>query len=840
MRPLPTCLWCVWLLWLLITATVTAGEPVKKTRTFVPSTSEILALRIHPPTIKLDGRGATYRILVTGVLQDKTLCDLTHLAKYVVSNPKIVEVQKDGQLVARTNGKTDVIVTFGKRSVRCSVETTNCGKQASYNFVRHVQPIFSQLGCNAASCHGAKEGQNGFALSLFGSDPETDFEEVVLDSRGRRLFSAAPEFSLLLMKPAGLLPHTGGRRIPIGSEDFTILRQWILAGVPYAPKDNPKLDRITVTPANRVLRQQGRQQLSVEAFFADGTCVDVTRFARYQSDSAGILGVDRYGLVSTTNISGAGLITVKYMDKYTVFRGFVPAVGSPKFDYPEDNLIDRLLAKKWKKVGLVPSNICTDEQFLRRTTLDLAGRLPTPKEIVAFQKDKAADKRGKFIDTLVSSFDHNVHFANWWAAQFQIEPVKNVASGYDTMLFYNWLRESIATDKPHDQLCREFLLATGTVKQSPPAHFYITHSQEQAAAEIVSKVFLGVPLACTKCHALPGGPWGQDEYYGLVGFFGRVSKKVVSIQPYLPGNRGTRRWLVATGSSDKVIDRRTRMVAKPQFPGGKPLEFGRKDDPRERFADWLLKDQKRLFAKTIVNRYWKHFFHRALVPDADQRSILFPTHNRELLEGLATDFVKHDYSLRHLIKTICQSRAYQLSSEPNETNVDDDRFFSRYYPRKLTLLELYEVATQVLDCRLRVPGLPQDRFSIQKGIIFLPLEVRQLTKPSKRIEVSPGECLRFSVHTDAVDEKAVDGILQSEYVLPQLLKAGGRADTLASDTRPDVLKVRDVFLWTLGKPPTDAQSQAVLRFVTGKKDKREAYGQLLWTLMNTEQFISMD
>ncbi|MFO0809465.1 MAG: DUF1549 and DUF1553 domain-containing protein [Gemmataceae bacterium] len=709
------------------------------------------------------------------------------------------------------------------------------GEHQPLNFGNQVVPVFTKLGCNAGSCHGKQSGQNGFRLSLLGFDPELDYAALVKESRGRRLFPAAPEASLLLLKATGTVAHGGGRKMELESDEYRLVRRWIAAGMPFGDPSDAVVTHLRVEPSNRTLSRQNRQQLAVYAHYSDGHIEDVTRRAQYDSNEAEVAAVDSSGLVRTLGLSGQAAIMTRYQGKVAVFRATVPlGTAIPRYDFAPVNFIDDLTLKQWQKLGLQPSSPCSDETFLRRASLDVTGTLPTPAQVRTFVADADPDKRGKLIERLLATPEYAYNFANKWADVLRVRRRQDVARAAGTFAFHEWIRASIASDKPYDQFVRELLTATGDETRNPPVVWYKEVLTPEQFVDDATQVFLGQRVACAQCHHHPYERWSQDDYWGLAAFFGRVGRKNLPT----PGLQNQQRppQLVFIRTTGNVTNKRTNRPAQTKPLDADPIDVGPDDDPRARLADWMTDAKNPFFARTVVNRYWAHFFGRGIVDPLDDMRITNPPSNPELLDALATDMVKHNFSLKALVRNICLSRTYQLGSQPNEFNKHDKQNYARYYPKRLSAEVLVDAVSQVTDSPTPFANLPRDRNAPSRALA-LPDEAYPsyfLDVFGRPQRISACECERVS---EANLAQALQ-LLTSDEVQTKLQRGGGRADALSRDPRPEAEKVEEMFLWALGRKPDQGQlTKALAHLDRPANQKKQAYENLLWALLNTKEFL---
>jgi hypothetical protein len=797
----------------------------------LPSAAEVKSLEVWPAVIALKGQDDSAQLIVTAVLAGR-LQDMTAGVEYKIGNPDLAKVTASGRIIPIANGETEIVASFGDKAVKIPVKTESMDVDLPINFANQVVPIFTKLGCNGGGCHGKSGGQNGFALSLLGFVPDFDFQTLVKENRGRRLFPASPENSLLLTKAAGQIAHAGGKRLDASSDEYKLIRRWIASGAAYGSEKDPVVTKVTVHPESRVLTRNNRQQFAVIAHYSDGSSSDVTQRAQYESNDQEIAVVDGSAMVRTLEMSGDAAIMARYQGQVAVFRATVPlGLPTPNYAFEERTIVDRFTKKKWEQLGVVPSDLSTDEQFLRRVSLDLTGTLPSPAKVKAFLDNKDLNKRDQLIDELLDSAEYSYLFANKWADILRVKRRNQADRAAGTFAFHTWIREAIARDMPYDQFAREILAANGDEAQSPTAVWYKELTDPQQFVDDTAQVFLGLRIACAQCHHHPYEKWSQDDYWGMAAFFGRVGRK--NVKTLASANDQAQRLVVFNKPSGTVTNKRTNQPAKIQPLDGAPMEISSDDDPRHRLVDWMSDAHNPFFARAVANRYWAHFFGRGIVDPLDDMRVTNPPSNPELLDALAKDLVDSKFSLKHLVKTIVKSRTYQLSSLPNEFNKHDKQSFARFYPRRMSAEVLYDAVNQVTASKAKFGSLPTDKNAPNRAIM-LPDESFQsyfLDVFGRPQRISACECERVS---EANLAQALH-LLNSQEIQEKL---GSRADLMAKDARPDDDKVQELFVWAFGRQPsTEHLAVAVDHINRHAMNKKVAYENLIWALINTKEFV---
>lgn len=694
------------------------------------------------------------------------------------------------------------------------------------SFVNDIVPVLTKSGCNVGVCHAkAGGGQKGFQLSLLGFEPLEDYEYLLKEGRGRRLFPGEPDRSLLLLKASGQMPHGGGVRLPATSEGYLLLREWIRQGAPLDGEAGPKLVRFEVQPQRSSLGRQQEQQLKAVARFSDGSVRDVTGMALYESNDRAMAEVTDRGLVKISDIVGNVSVMVRYQGQVSVYSASVP-LGAPVENLPSSkNFIDEQVFANLKTLGIPPSPVCDDATFLRRVTLDIGGRLPTEAEATEFLASKDEGKRDKVIDELLRSPDYADFFANKWTALLknrrddESDTVSNFA-------FHAWVRDSFLANKPYDQFVREVLAATGTVIGNPPVAWYKRVKEPKQQIEDVAQLFLGVRMQCAQCHHHPFERWSQDDYYRLVAFFSQVGRKP-------SGTRGEDLIFHKRGIAT-AANMKTGVPLKPAALGDAIPEIAADEDPRLKLADWMGSKNNPFFAKSLVNRYWKHFFVRGLIePEDDIRDTNPPT-NPALLEALEKHFIASGFDLKELVRVITQSRAYQLSEVPNPHNLVDRQNYSRYYPRRLQ-------AEVLLDAIDRLAGTQTDFTNLPPGTRAVALPDNSYNRSSQFLRVfgrpeaeSVCECER--VQSSSLAQSL--HLLNAAELKAKLAAPTGRAERLAKEDKPAEAKVRELYLAAFSREPRPQELKTAIDYLNEPGTAANAnYQDLIWALINTKEFL---
>ncbi len=772
----------------------------------------------------LAGRDATLQLVATAKRPDGREIDVTRSVQWDVQPPSVAVLSATGQATPLADGVATVTATTDDGAVASTqIQVTGAEAWRRANFTHDIIPVLTKYGCNGGGCHGKSEGQNGFKLSLLGFEPAEDYEHLVHEARGRRLFPAAPENSLLLLKGTGEMPHGGGARMERGTPDYLTLVRWMEQGMPAGQPDEPHPVRIAVFPSERLLAPETSQQLQVTAHYSDGSWRDITGIAQFESGARDMAEVSPTGVVTTAKLTGDAAVMVRYQEHVGVFRMTIP-LGAPAGEFPpERNFIDTHVFAKLRTLGLPVSPLSDDPTFLRRVTLDLAGRLPTASEAAGFLADASADKRTAAIDRLLATTDYAEYFAGKWASLLRNK--REGAPAQVTYAFHGWLRDHLNRNTPYDQMVSELVSATGSASSNPPAAWYRAVTKPQDQMQDIAQVFAGQRLQCAQCHHHPYEKWSQQDYYGFMAFFSTIGRKPADE----PGEEAVfHQWREASVENPK-----TRQPVKPTPLGGQTLVLEPQDDPRPALAAWLTAPENPFFARMLANRYWKHFFQRALVEPEDDLRMTNPASNPALIDGLADAFIKSGYDLKAMVRMICLSSAYQLTSEPNEHNASDRQNYSRFFPRRLPAEVLLDAIDTVTGVPTKFPSqpsgsravaLPDDAFNATS--YFLTVFGRPDNASACECERSQDSSLAQSLH-----------LLNSKGVQEKLTHGEGRAAVLARGEQPLEARLGQLFLTAYGRPPTPAETTQAQEYLAARQGSVAAWEDLIWALINSKEFL---
>ncbi len=715
--------------------------------------------------------------------------------------------------------------------------TPEVAKPRPLNFTNDIAPILTKAGCNTGACHAKSGGgQRGFELSLLGFEPQEDYEHIVKEARGRRVFPSAPEQSLLVLKPANIVPHGGGKHLDPDSAEYKTLVRWISEGMRYGSEDDPVLESIDVQPKRMSMKVNSKQPLKVIAKYSDGSTRDVTHMALYEPNDKSMAETTEEGLVETLDIPGNVAVMVRYSGLVSVFNVSIP-LGAPIEALPaEKNFIDQFVFANLKTIGVPPSPVCDDATFLRRVSLDIAGRLPTAEDTAAFLADKDPAKRDKKIDELLDTPDYADFFANKWTALLknQREDKADITANF---AFHSWVRDGMLANKPYDEMVKQILAATGTIVENPAVAWYKRVKEPNEQLEDVAQLFLGVRMQCAQCHHHPFERWSQHDYYAFAAYFSRVGRKPTAIagEDLIFHERGVAEY----------ENKKTNVKVKPAALGEEPVEIAPDDDPRLQLAEWMRQADNPFFAKALVNRYWKHFFKRGLVEPEDDIRDTNPATNPELLDALARHFIDSGFDLKEVVRAITRSQTYQLSAMPNEHNVIDKQNFSHYYPKRMQAEVLLDAVDLLAGVSTTFANLPDGTRAIS-----LPDNSYNAASPFLKVFGRPDgasvcECER--VQTSSLAQSL--HLMNSADVKGKLASNTGRAAELAKPEITDADAISEIYLAAFSRQPTAEELSIAQDYVLQPRNdangkplaeataKRQRYEDLIWAIMNTKEFL---
>jgi hypothetical protein len=776
---------------------------------------------VSPADIQLTSQRDRQSMVVQGVMANGLTRDITAECQYSIGDTSLLKLdQQTFHPVA--DGTTSVTVTYGDHKVEVPVTVKDSAIDPPISFRMDVMPVFMKSSCNNGSCHGAASGKDGFRLSLFGFDPSGDHFRLTHELPGRRINLAVPEESLLIEKSAGLVPHTGGKTMAVGGERYNTLVRWLTAGAPDDLGEVPSVVSVELYPKEAVLDGEGEtQRLSVRAKYSDGTDRDVTSLAYFSTNNETSAEVDQSGIV-TAHARGEAFIMARF-DTHTVGSAFIVLPKGLEYtdpQTPELNYVDVLVHTKLRKLRVIPSEICTDEEFLRRVFVDITGTLPSSDEHAKFIADENPDKRSHVIDELLNRKEFVEIWVMKWAELLQVRTIANRVEKKPMTRYFNWLREKIASNTPTDQMVQEILSSKGGTFASPATNYYQTETGTLLVAENVAQVFMGMRIQCAQCHNHPFDRWTMDDYYSFAAFFSQIGRKK-SDDP--------RETVVYNTGSGEVKHPIGGRVMAPKFLGGAVPDVAGKDR-REVLAKWLASPDNPWFATNLANIVWAHFFGRGIIDQVDDVRISNPSVNQPLLNELGKRFTSYNYDFRQLVKDICNSRTYQLSTSVNASNETDHTNFAHAELRRMRAEVLLDCITQVTTTSDKFPGLPVGARAVHiadgnTSTYFLTTfgRAKRATVCSCEVKMEPNlsQALHM-INGDTTNSKIKQGGL-----IPASLKA---------EQTPDQI-IRELYLRCFTRAPTAEETAQLVEVVANGSDPAQALDDIFWSLLNSREFL---
>jgi hypothetical protein len=787
----------------------------------VDSIGSPAALTLEPTGITLVGPRARQQVLVTGRYANADLRDLTGLIPLASSNPAVARIE--GTVVLPVaNGDCHIVALVGSQAtvVPCSVKLMEVPHPVS--FKNETQMALTKSGCNMGACHGSPSGKGGFRLSLRAYDNELDAMTLRSEFFGRRINIVEPAESLLLKKPLMEVAHGGGKRLKKNDAAHKVLENWIAEGLKLDAPTEPDLLKIETLPSKRVLRAPAaQQQVLVLGHFSDGSVRDLTALADYSSSSESVASVNPAGMV-TKNGRGESAVLARYLDKMATFQvSFLEDVPGFAWNNPaENNFVDTLVFDKLKTLQILPSDLCTDDEFLRRAYLDTTGRLPTLEESQAFLSASDPQKRGVLVDQLLDTDDFASFWALKWCDVLRSNSKKLKVAGVHK--FRRWVYEGLRQDKPMDQFARELLTASGSVFENPAANYWRASRDPQDATETTAQLFLGVRIQCAKCHNHPFERWTQDNYYGIAAAFTRIGRKnAVDAEEEV----------IFTQPAGEVTQPRTGKQMKVHLLLQGDVDVAADQDRRAVFAEWLTKPENPFFAKSLVNRMWGHLLGRGIVEPVDDFRDSNPPSNDRLLNELAQQFVAHGFSQKFVIRTIMNSRVYQLSSRTNDFNKQDELYSSHATTRLLSAEQLLDAICAVTTVPEQFPNMPLGTRATELADppadhYFLKVFGQPQREMACQCERS-GES-NLSQALQMINGPVVHNKLRADNGRVALMIAAGKSDDEIIGT---------LYLAAVSRPPVAEELAAAKAHIAGQTDRRLALEDVGWAILNSKEFL---
>ena len=794
-------------------------------------------LEVFPTEVALRYKTDLQRIVVVLDSADESR-EVTSEIEFIIADANVVSVSPAGIIRPRSNGNTKIQVKLGELRSELHVTVTDFELKGPVSFELHIQPILAARGCSTGACHGKARGQNGFQLSLLGFDSEFDFNAVTREARGRRIFPASPQESLLLRKGAGHVPHGGGIRLPNDSDDYQTILRWIEMGASREIQDEPVLESVEIFPTDRVMVPMETQQLVVLASYSDGTKRDVTGQSAFQSNESVVVGVSDLGVIKSGPIPGEATIMARFMGAIATCRVLIPLAGEISDDYyadlPRNNFIDDKVWDKLQLLGITASSPAVDSKIVRRLFIDIIGRLPTPQEAQQYINDTTLDKQAKLVDWLLEQPEYADHWANKWTDLLRPNPYR---VGIKAVLNYdNWIREAFRENRPYDQFVRGLVTAEGSTFRNGASTLFRDRRSPDEVTTLVSQLFLGIRLDCAKCHHHPFERWSQDDFYSFAAFFARVGRKGTGLSPPISGSEE----VIMEAASGSVTHPLTGAVLSPRPLYG-TVEFSEDElesdySIRGKLADWMVSNENEYFGKVMANRVWADMMGRGLVEPVDDLRATNPATNEPLLAALGKYFAENKYDIKKLIGIIAKSHVYGLSSEPTERNVADTRNYSRHYRVRLR-------AEVLLDAISDITAMPNNFSAMAYGArsnqiwthrvtnLFLDTFGRPDPNQDPPCERTPDSTVTQILH-----------LMNSPELHAKVTNSSNSISKMIDEQEAEPGEVtKQIYLLCYSREPDGDELEICLKIFGENKDNpKAAASYILWALMNTPEFTLKD
>ena len=785
---------------------------------------EVTEIRLIPSQVVFSDASEYRKVLVVGKTGRSSEIDLTRTAKFTPA-ADCVRFDEQGYLFPVKDCETRVAVAANGLTAQLPVTVRGLAKPREVSFVRDVEPIMNKVGCSAGTCHGAAKGKNGFKLSLRGYDPEFDYDRLIHDVSGRRFNRADPARSLLLLKPTAQVPHGGGLRFDTDSQYYKTILEWLSEGVPFGDARAAEVARLEVTPSDILMPKPGlSQQIVVVAHYSDGAARDVTREASYTSNAPSVAEVMQDGLL-TSGRKGEAALLVRYEGNFVTVPTTIlsETPGFKWVELPQYNYIDEAVDRKLRKLRILPSPLSTDAEFIRRVSLDLIGVPPTPEEVEAFLRDKTPprQKRARLVDQLIARHEYVDHWSLKWGDLLKSN--RKFLGQKGMWRFRDWIRQSVAENKPYNQFVYELITARGSTYDNPAANYFLIADQPNTQMETTTQLFLGVRFMCAHCHDHPFEQWTNKQYFELSAFFAQVGIR--------DGARSLEK-VVYDKNDGEITFPKTGRVALAHFPYLQPAHLTTDEARRRLLAEWLTSKDNPYFAKACVNRMWSYFFSRGIIDPVDDIRSSNPPINPELLAALTKDLISHNFDLRYLLRMIVNSRTYQLSTRTNNWNADDENNFSHALPRRLTAEELMDSISIATGSRMVFKDVPKDYLAeeLPDPKVGMGGFLDLFGRPQRE---SPCECERRS----EVSLKQALNLINGPAVGDAVADPDGRIAKLIMAGAPDRKIVEELYLATLDRPPSAEEARKAQEYLAGSKNRADRAQDIEWALLNSYAFL---
>jgi hypothetical protein len=801
------------------------------------------SLALLPATSELDGLHSIQQLIVEDTVDSSYTGECTEKPIFATSDEQIATVDASGVVHPVANGTATITAQAGGRTAKCKITIIGTENDAGRSFRNDVQPVLAKMGCSMGACHGALAGKGGFRLSLRGYDAAADFAAITRAADGRRIEPSDPGRSLFLLKPTMAVPHKGGLRFDTESPAYALLSHWIAEGCKPPEETDRRMEKIDVIPNAVMLRPADKQRIVVRATFSDGRTRDVTQWAKFTATNEAVAGVSDDGRI-TCNGHGGGAVSVWYSSKIANVRITSPYDNevSPTIfrEAKRRNFIDELVLKQLAVLHLPPAQAVNDEAFLRRVFLDTIGKLPTADEVRTFLANTAPDKRERLIDELLARDEFVDYWTYQWSDLLLVNGTRLRPAGVKA--FYTWIHDQVKANTPWDKFAQQIVLAKGSSIENGATNFYALHQDPEEMSENVSQAFLGLSIGCAKCHNHPLEKWTNDQYYAMANMFARVHAKGWGGE----GRNGDGVRTVFVSSRGDLIQPSKGVPQSPAPLDGTPLPADSDQDRREELAKWLTSPHNPYFARAITNRVWAKYFGVGLVDPVDDLRLSNPASNDELLKEVTKFLVDHNYDLKSLMRAFLQSNTYQASSQPSECSRDDARYYSHYYPRRLSAEVALDAISQVTSeptefTQIEFPGADVEKTTFYpKGTRALQLydsavASRFLKTFGRNQRAITCECERSN------EPSLVQAlhISNGDTIRAKLTAKDGKVESLANGDQPLYRVIEELYLSALSRYPTDEEVAKLLDTTSDRasNNRRECIEDLFWAVLSSREFM---
>jgi len=781
--------------------------------------AEVTSIAVYPPEVKLQTAADFQHVVAVATRDDGITLDITHQVQWTVDDPALVTFE-GFRLGPVADGNTVLRATWNGHQAQIPIQIQQATQDRPVSFYLDVMPVLTRTGCNTGSCHGAARGKDGFMLSLFGYDPKGDHYRITREIGYRRINLARPDQSLFYTKAMGAVPHTGGKRMEPESAYAKTILAWLNAGALIDATTPPVCTKVELFPSQAVLQGEGSQQrLVAVAHYADGTTRDVSSLAYFSTNNDRSAAVNDLGVVSA-GVRGEAFVMARF-DTHSVGTQVLTLPDNLQYEapVPTGNYIDELIGHKLQQLRILPSQLCTDEEFLRRVTIDIVGLLPSEEEVAEFMADEAEDRRARLVDRLLERKEFSEIWAMKWS-QLLLVKSDQFVSYKAAFLYSSWLTNQLAGNQPIDKIVREMLSASGGVFSQPATNFYQVERDTLKVAENVAQVFMGIRTQCAQCHNHPFDRWTMNDYYGFASFFAQIGRKT---------GEDYRETIVFDRAGGEVNHPVLGAALPPAFLGDGPADVAGKDR-RLVLAEWLTSPDNPFFATSISNRVFAHFMGSGIVEPVDDIRVSNPASNPELLTELGKRLIEYQFDLKRLVRDICTSHAYQRSTQTNETNRQDTRNYAYAAVRRIPAEMLLDCISQATATKDKFRGLPLGARAVQvadgsTSDYFLTTFGRSPRTTVCQCEASTDPSLSQALHLlngNATQGKIRQGNLITSWLEQQL-------------TVPQI--VQKIYVRCLGRPPTEEELNSLTKMVADSGSPEIGLEDAFWAVLNSREFM---